>query len=234
MAVPCHHWPDMLQFLDSPITLAEETRCSEADMEPQGSFGPFEDPVVVDHRPGGMESCQPGPSNRALPKFKAWEDERPYDNNLLILPSSAFSQSPADLNSYYEQTKDAFNIFCCEVWARNPFFDKWCLRYHPPWTLAIKAGLSNKQKQDKPNKNKTHGLVISATGEDHYAFNASFSVQDANHIQAFGYILSLLFTHQHRSSHLQTSAMPGLENLVGYYPLHLAGDLQPQDPQTDQ
>ncbi|GAA49882.1 hypothetical protein CLF_103733 [Clonorchis sinensis] len=29
---------------------------------------------------------------------------------------------------------------------------------------------------------------------------------------------------------LRTSAMPGLEDLVGCYPLHLAGDVQPQDP----
>ncbi|KAG5450876.1 hypothetical protein CSKR_110292 [Clonorchis sinensis] len=65
MVVPCHHWPDMLQFLGSPVTdvtlkvigqgcavlwaggcsslgsgihfrLAEETRLSEADMESQG------------------------------------------------------------------------------------------------------------------------------------------------------------------------------------------------------
>ncbi|KAG5442372.1 hypothetical protein CSKR_200236 [Clonorchis sinensis] len=33
---------------------------------------------------------------------------------------------------------------------------------------------------------------------------------------------------------LQTSAIPGSDDLVGRYPLHLAGDLQPQDPQTDQ
>ncbi|KER21305.1 LOW QUALITY PROTEIN: hypothetical protein T265_15119 [Opisthorchis viverrini] len=57
MAVPCHHWPDMLQFLDSPVTdvtfemirlgslssgihfsLVEETSSNEADMGLQSSF----------------------------------------------------------------------------------------------------------------------------------------------------------------------------------------------------
>ncbi|KAG5451934.1 hypothetical protein CSKR_110378 [Clonorchis sinensis] len=59
----------------SAVPLAEETRWSEADMEPQGSFGPFGDPVVVDHRPGGVGNSQPGTPNRVLPKFEAWEDE---------------------------------------------------------------------------------------------------------------------------------------------------------------
>ena len=44
-------------------------------MESQGSFGPFGDPVVEDHRPGGVGNSQPGPPNQALPKFEAWEDE---------------------------------------------------------------------------------------------------------------------------------------------------------------
>ncbi|KAG5443061.1 hypothetical protein CSKR_112159 [Clonorchis sinensis] len=33
------------------------------------------DPVVVDHRPVGVENSQPGRPSQALPKFKAWEDE---------------------------------------------------------------------------------------------------------------------------------------------------------------
>ncbi|KAG5443146.1 hypothetical protein CSKR_100878 [Clonorchis sinensis] len=44
-------------------------------MESQGSFGLFWDPVVEDHRPGGVGNSQPGPPNQALPKFEAWEDE---------------------------------------------------------------------------------------------------------------------------------------------------------------
>ncbi|KAG5445990.1 hypothetical protein CSKR_108124 [Clonorchis sinensis] len=40
-----------------------------------GSFGPFGDPVVVDHRPGGVDNSQPGRPNRALPTFRAWEGE---------------------------------------------------------------------------------------------------------------------------------------------------------------
>ncbi|GAA55104.1 hypothetical protein CLF_106856 [Clonorchis sinensis] len=69
-------WAGVYSSLGSGIhfRLAEETRWSEADMESQGSFGPFGDPVVVDHRPGGVGNSQPVPSNRVLPKFEAWED----------------------------------------------------------------------------------------------------------------------------------------------------------------
>ena len=40
-----------------------------------GFIGPFGNPVVEDHRPGGVGNSQPGPPNQALPKFEAWEDE---------------------------------------------------------------------------------------------------------------------------------------------------------------
>ncbi|KAG5453100.1 hypothetical protein CSKR_104194 [Clonorchis sinensis] len=40
-----------------------------------GLFGPFWDPVVVDHRLGGVDNSQPGCPNQALPKFSAWENE---------------------------------------------------------------------------------------------------------------------------------------------------------------
>ncbi|KER28438.1 hypothetical protein T265_04744 [Opisthorchis viverrini] len=71
MAVPCHHWPDMLQSLDSHMTdvtfemirlgPVEETGRNETDM--------------------GLSLARwsryqlTGSSKRALPKFKAWEDE---------------------------------------------------------------------------------------------------------------------------------------------------------------
>ncbi|KAG5441344.1 hypothetical protein CSKR_103223 [Clonorchis sinensis] len=54
--------------------LAGETRWKEDDMGSQ-AFGPFKDHVVVAHRPGGVDNSQPSHPNRALPKFKAWEDE---------------------------------------------------------------------------------------------------------------------------------------------------------------
>ncbi|KAG5454870.1 hypothetical protein CSKR_203729 [Clonorchis sinensis] len=47
-------------------------------------------------------------------------------------------------------------------------------------------------------------------------------------------VIGFLKKSESQTETLRTSAMPGLEDLVGCYPLHLAGDLQPQDPQTDQ
>ncbi|KAG5447800.1 hypothetical protein CSKR_106838 [Clonorchis sinensis] len=70
MAVPCHHWPDMLQFLDSPAG-----RGNKVERSRYGIAGFFWDPVVEHHRPGGVGNSQPGPPNQALPKFEAWEDE---------------------------------------------------------------------------------------------------------------------------------------------------------------
>ncbi|KER20982.1 hypothetical protein T265_10593 [Opisthorchis viverrini] len=54
--------------------LAEETRWNEADMGSQFS-GSFGDPVVVDHKSGGLDNGQSSRPNLALPKFKAWKDE---------------------------------------------------------------------------------------------------------------------------------------------------------------
>ncbi|KAG5447146.1 hypothetical protein CSKR_107953 [Clonorchis sinensis] len=73
MAVPCHHWPDMLQFLDSPAG-----RGNKVERSRYGIAGFFWDPVVEHHRPGGVGNSQPGPPNQALPKFEAWEDEGPH------------------------------------------------------------------------------------------------------------------------------------------------------------
>ncbi|GAA57182.1 hypothetical protein CLF_112296 [Clonorchis sinensis] len=58
-------------------------------MESQGSFGPFGDPVVEDHRPGGVGNSQPGPPNRALPKFEAWEDDGVLVDEFVVADAGA-------------------------------------------------------------------------------------------------------------------------------------------------
>ncbi|KAG5449900.1 hypothetical protein CSKR_103662 [Clonorchis sinensis] len=106
MAVPCHHWPDMPQFLDSPAGRGNKVERSRYGIA--GFIGPFGDPVVEDHQPGGVGNSQPGPPNQALPKFEACTNihgREPYRwvvlvcsiGGLLTCNVSLFHEMPAHL-----------------------------------------------------------------------------------------------------------------------------------------
>ncbi|KAG5446392.1 hypothetical protein CSKR_106387 [Clonorchis sinensis] len=131
MAVPCHHWPDMLQFLDSPAG-----RGNKVERSRYGIAGFFWDPVVEHHRPGGVGNSQPGPPNQALPKFEAWEDEGmrgQFFSSSVVYGVARYKTQPRRAQHQQQQTQVSGQAQNHRRWAMHPCYWRGDGYTNAPW-----------------------------------------------------------------------------------------------------
>ncbi|KAG5443468.1 hypothetical protein CSKR_104756 [Clonorchis sinensis] len=105
-------------------------------MESQGSFGPFWDPVVEDHRPGGVGNSQPGPPNQALPKFEAWEDEGmrgQFFSSSVVYGVARYKTQPRRAQHQQQQTQVSGQAQNHRRWAMHPCYWRGDGYTNAPW-----------------------------------------------------------------------------------------------------